>query len=254
VHSKLGLCGGDGFGRILADDDDLSCLDPRAVRLDGPLPRGPGQAPIPIRCDSRIRRDQSLVLDARVEHMRHQDIGDGEALCRDEVAVGEPALQIRQHPVHPADQELAVLAATAIRSPVEHQQAEQRRLDRVHRGEAPAHHLRLAGAVAGDQAAGLLRQVEKDGGGFGQHQPVVVDRRDLFERAEPAIGFGVQVVSGVVHAGQLERQLHLFKRPQHAQVARVAARDSVDLRKAIELEHGDVPSLKAPDEMASSRA
>lgn len=229
MHCKLGLCGGDGFGCVLADADDLSRLDPRAVRLDGPLPRGPGQAPVPIRRNSRIRRDQSLILDARVEHVRHQDVGDGEILCRDEVAVGEPALQVRQHPVHPADQELAVLAAAAIRSPVEHQQAEQRRLDRVHRGEAPAHHLRLAGAVAGDQAAGLFRQVDEDGGGFGQHQPVVVDRRDLFEGAEPAIGFGVQIVCGVVHAGQLERQLHLFERPQHTQVARVASRDSVDL-------------------------
>jgi len=45
---------------------------------------------------------------------------------------------------------------------------------------------------------------------------------------------------------QLERQLHLFERPQHAQVAGVAARGSVDLRKAVELEHGDVPSLKLP--------
>ena len=27
----------------------LSRLDPRAVRREGPLPRGPGQAPIPIR-------------------------------------------------------------------------------------------------------------------------------------------------------------------------------------------------------------
>jgi hypothetical protein len=115
-----------------------------------------------------------------------------------------------------------------------------RRLDRVHRGEAPAHHLRLAGAVSGDQAAGLLGQVDEDGSGFGHHQPVVVDRRDLFEGAEPAIGFGVQVVRGVVHAGQLERQLHLLERPQHAQVAGVAARDSVDLGKAVELEHGDV--------------
>jgi hypothetical protein len=111
-------------------------------------------------------------------------------------AVGEPSLPVRQHPIRPADEEIAVLPAAAIRRPVEHQQAEQRRLDRVHRGEAPAHHLRLADAVAGDQAAGLLRQVDEDGGGFGQHQPVVVDRRDLFEGAEPAIGFGVQVVCG----------------------------------------------------------
>ena len=50
-------------------DDDLSRLDPRAVRLDGPLPRGPSQASIPIRHDSRIRRDQSRVLDARREHV-----------------------------------------------------------------------------------------------------------------------------------------------------------------------------------------
>jgi hypothetical protein len=83
-HSKLGPCGGGGFGRVFADDDDLSRLDPRAVRLDGPLPRGPSQAPIPIRRDSRIRRDQSLVLDARREHVRHQDVDDGETLCRDE--------------------------------------------------------------------------------------------------------------------------------------------------------------------------
>lgn len=215
----------------------LSRLDPRAIRLDGPLPRGPSQAPIPIRSESRIRRDQSFVLDAREQHVRHQDVGDGELVCRDEVAVSEPALQVRQHPIRPADQELAVLAAAPIRHPVEHHQAKQRRLDRVHRGEAPAHHLRLAGAVAGDQAAGLLRQVDEDGGGFGQHQPVVVDRRDLFEGTEPSIGFGAQVVRGVVHAGQLERQLHLFECPQHAQVAGVAARDSVDLRKAVELEH-----------------
>src|SRR5438874_13640384 len=93
--------------RLPAFCDDLSRLDPRAVRLDGPLPRGPSQAPIPIRRNSRIRRDQSLVLDARGEHVRHQDVGDGELLCRDEVAVSEPALQVRHHPIHPADQELA---------------------------------------------------------------------------------------------------------------------------------------------------
>jgi hypothetical protein len=101
--------------------------------------------------------------------VRHQNVGDGETPRRDEVAVSEPALQALQHPIHPADQELAMLAAAAIRSPVEHQQAEQRWLDRVHRGEAPAHHLRLTGAVVGDQAAGLLRQVDEDGGGFGQY-------------------------------------------------------------------------------------
>jgi hypothetical protein len=88
---------------------------------------------------------------------------------------------------------------------------------------------RLAGGVAGDQPAGLLCEVHKNRGGFGQHQPVVVDRRDLFEGAEPAIGVGVEVVRGVVHGRQLERQLHLVERPQHAQVAGVPSRDGVDL-------------------------
>ena len=54
------------------------------------------------------------------------------------VPVSEPALQVRQHPIRPTDQELAVLAAAAIRRPVKHQQAEQRRLDRIHRGQPPA--------------------------------------------------------------------------------------------------------------------
>ena len=77
----------------------------------------------------------------------------------------------------------------------------------------------------------LAGQVEHDGGGFGQRQPVIVDRRDLLEGAEPAIGLGAEVVRGVVHAGQLERQLHLFERPQHAQVAGVAAGDALTLEK-----------------------
>ena len=86
--SNLGEGQSPSFGRVVRLAD-LSRLDPRAVRLDGPLPRGPSQAPIPIRRDSRIRRDQSLVLDAR-EHVRHQDVGDGETLCRDEVACQAP--------------------------------------------------------------------------------------------------------------------------------------------------------------------
>ncbi len=72
-----------------------------------------------------------------------------------------------------------------------------------------------------------------DGGGFGQHQPVVVDRRDLLEGAEPAIGLGAEVARGVVHAGQLERQPQLLERSQHAQVAGVAAGEGVDLGKAV---------------------
>ena len=47
-HSKLGLFGGGGFGRVLADDDELSRLDSRKVRLDGPLPSGSGLTPISI--------------------------------------------------------------------------------------------------------------------------------------------------------------------------------------------------------------
>jgi hypothetical protein len=43
--------------------------------------------------------------------------------------------------------------------------------------------------VAGNQAAGLLRQVDDDGGGFGQHRPVIIDRGNLFERAQLAISF-----------------------------------------------------------------
>ena len=64
--------------RFRTFDDDLSRLDPRAVRLDGPLPRGPGQAPIPIRRDSRIRRNplksdrpakrRAVVVPKGVEH------------------------------------------------------------------------------------------------------------------------------------------------------------------------------------------
>lgn len=100
--------------RAVADFDDLSHLDPCAVHRDGALPRGSGQAPISIRRDSRIRHDQSLVLDAREQHVRHQDVGDREIFCRDEVAVGEPALKVRQHPIDPADQEIAGLAATPI--------------------------------------------------------------------------------------------------------------------------------------------
>jgi len=50
-------------------------------------------------------------------------------------------------------------------------------------GEAPAQHLRLAGPASRDQAAALVGQAERDGGGFGQHQPIVVDRRDLLEGA-----------------------------------------------------------------------
>jgi len=70
-----------------------SRLNPRAVPLDGPLPRGSCQAPIPIRRDARTRRDQPLALDARREHLRQEDVCDGETLGRDEVAVGEPALR-----------------------------------------------------------------------------------------------------------------------------------------------------------------
>src|SRR6185295_17278694 len=121
----------------------LGRLDPRAVCLDGLLPRGSGKTAIAIRSDTGIGLNQALVLDAR-KHVRHQDVGDREFLRRHMVAAGEPELEVFQNPVYPADQERAVLAATSIRRPVEHEEAEERRLDRVHRSEAPAHHLRLS--------------------------------------------------------------------------------------------------------------
>jgi hypothetical protein len=108
--------------------------------------------------------------------VRHQDVGDGERVGRDELAAVEPAVRgWRGGACAQADRELAVLAAS-IRLQSSTMQAQQRQLDRVHRGEAPAHHLRLAGQVARDQRAGLLRQVDQDRRRLGQHHAVVVDR------------------------------------------------------------------------------
>ncbi len=169
-----------------------------------------------------MRRDQALVLDARREHVRHQDVGDGEVVRRNEAPVGEPALEVAQRPMHTADQEFAQPVALAVGRPVVHHQAQQRGLDGVHRREVPAQHLRLSGAVIRDQAPRPLRQVDDDGRRLRQRHPVVVDGRELFERTEPPVVGGAEVARGVVHADHLVGHLHLIERLQHAQVARVA--------------------------------
>ena len=160
--------------------------------------------------------------------MRHQDVSDSELVCSDEVATCQPALQVREYPIHPADQKFAVLAAGPVCCPVQHHQALQRRLTSRQRGEAPAYDLCFASRIARHQAAGLLGKVNEDGSRFGQDQTIIIHRRDLLKRAELPISVATQVVRRVVQANHLKRQLHLFKRPQHPQVARMAAGACVD--------------------------
>jgi hypothetical protein len=89
---------------------------------------------------------------------------------------------------------------------------------RVHVKTVPLE--RFTRRVAGYQLARLLCEVDQNRGRLRQHDSVIIDRRDLLEWAQLAVGIRAQFVGRVIHAYELERHLHLFERPQDPQVPR----------------------------------
>jgi hypothetical protein len=187
--------------------------------------------------DPRVRCQQIGMADA-AQHAGHHQVGHGEP------GAGEPvaALQVPIEFAQPAAGELRQFGVepggglVAVEHP-DQVHADQRGAHGGDGGEAP---LDDAGApldVAGDQLAGLLGQVERDGRRFGHHETVVVDHRRLAEGADPAVGVAVELAAGVVERVDAVGQAGLLERPLHPEVLGLAMALGKDASESVERDH-----------------
>jgi hypothetical protein len=189
-------------------------LHPRIVGLDRALPGRPLRAPLDVRADVLVRRQQGRIGAPRAEHVRHQDIRDGEIVGSDERAAREPAVELREPHIGPSRER--VVRSRAFGAVQPHEPVRQdRRLDAGERGKAPPQDLGFPGEITRHQLAALAREVDQNRARFRHHDAVVVDGGDLAKRVHRAEGVAREIAARMVQTDDFERQPHLFERPEN---------------------------------------
>jgi hypothetical protein len=100
--------------------------------------------------------------------------------------------------------------------------------------------------VTWDEPVGLLGDVEQDGRRLGDDEAVVVDDRDLMERADSNVGLAVELAGCLVQRVEAVAEPHLFERPLHAEILRLSVASFEDVTDAVECDHGVMKPLYAP--------
>src|ERR1700720_1390012 len=137
------------------------------------------------------------------------------------VAAVERGGELREPPLYPLDRGGATLLGPALLGMEEVDLGEplDGYLHRVERGEHPLDHVRPGRRVAGQQSVAPLGDVEDDRSRFEQGKVAVLDRRNLAEWLDGAIGGRAYRALTVADQGDAIGQAGLLERPAHPQVA-----------------------------------
>ena len=104
----------------------------------------------------RVRLQEGIIRAACAQHVRHQDVGDGELVRCDERAVRKPSIELLKSHVRPLLQCIVRLGPFAA-ADADEPRRQHGDLDRAQRGDTPAQDLRFPREVdlEGTQQSGI---------------------------------------------------------------------------------------------------